>query len=122
MNIHIICFYSVYVNPFALIWNPDYKAQAGIYTIPRSDAELDMASQMVGRALFLRCLCAENNLTFDAQGRVNGSVKKTGWTLSGMNVLKVSRKGANQIELDGVRVAVRYATDRHEFDRKPQND
>jgi TonB family protein len=87
-----------------------------------SDAELDVASQMVGRALFLRCFCAENNLTFDAQGHVSGSVKKTDWTLSGVNVLKVSRKGANEIELDGVRVAVRYATDRHEFDRKPQND
>lgn len=87
-----------------------------------SDAELEMASQMVGRALFLRCFCAENNLTFDAQGRVSGPAKKTDWTVSGVNVLKVSRKGASEIELDGVRVAVRYATDRHEFDRKPQND
>jgi TonB family protein len=104
---------------FMLVLAPGFVAQQ---PGTAHDPELDAASQMVGRALFLRCFCAEDNLTFDAQGRVSGVVKKTDWTVSGVNVLKVSRKGANEIELDGMRVAVRYATDRHEFDRKPQND
>ena len=86
------------------------------------DAGVTAASQWIGRALFLRCLCAENSLGFDAQGHVQGVVKKVDWTLAGVNLQKVLRKGPGEIELDGVRVAVRYATDRHEFDRHPQND
>ena len=85
------------------------------------DAEVDLASGMIGKALFLRCFCAEDTLSFDEQGRVQGPIKVVDWTLAGVNVLKVERKGAD-IELDGVRVAVRFATDRHEFDRHPQND
>ncbi len=86
------------------------------------DAEADEAAQMVGRALFLRCFCAEDNLSFDAQGHVAGQVKTTDWTLAAVNVQKVERKGPGEIELDGVKVAIRFATDRHEFDRHPQND
>jgi TonB family protein len=89
--------------------------------VPEHDAEVDLASEMIGKALFLRCFCAEDVLSFDEQGRVQGQVKTADWTLSGVNVLKVERKGT-EIELDGVRVAIRYATDRHEFDRHPQND
>jgi len=90
--------------------------------LERRDVAVDAASQWIGRALFLRCLCAENSLGFDAQGHVQGVVKKVDWTLAGVNLQKVSRKGPGEIELDGVRVAVRYATDRHEFDRHPQNE
>ncbi len=86
------------------------------------DAEADEAAQMVGRALFLRCFCAEDNLSFDAQGHVAGQAKTTDWTLAAVNVQKVERKGPGEIELDGVKVAIRFATDRHEFDRHPQND
>jgi TonB family protein len=90
--------------------------------VAQRDVAVDAASQWIGRALFLRCFCAENSLEFDAQGHVQGVVKKVDWTVAGVNLQKVSRKGPGEIELDGVRVAVRYATDRHEFDRHPQND
>ncbi|AEU38860.1 energy transducer TonB [Granulicella mallensis] len=86
------------------------------------DPVIDAAALEIGRALFLRCFCADNNLSFDIEGRAQGSAKTTDWTLSGINVQKVVRKGPGAIELEGVRVAIRYATDRHEFDRHPQND
>jgi len=97
--------------------NPASKAP-----IERSDPALDTASSLIGRALFLRCFCAENNLNFDAEGQVSENPKTTDWTLAGINVQKVSRKGPNELELDGVRVAIRFATDRREFDRHPLND
>jgi TonB family protein len=90
--------------------------------IERHDPALDAASDLIGRALILRCFCAGDNLAFDDAGRPQQAVKLTDWTLAGVNVLKASRRDANTIELDGVRVAVRYAPDRHEFDRHPQND
>jgi len=86
------------------------------------DAVVDAASQMVGRALFLRCFCTEDNLSFDAEGHVTGLAKATDWTLAGVNVLKVERKAPGVVELDGVRVAMRFAPDRREFDRHAQND
>lgn len=89
---------------------------------PAHDDALDAASNLIGKALFLRCFCVENSLSFDAQGRVIGAVKTTDWTLAAVNVLKVERKSSGEIELDGVRVAIRFATDRREFDRKPLND
>jgi TonB family protein len=90
--------------------------------IERRDPAVDAAAEYVGRALFLRCFCAENNLTFDAQGRPMGPVKAEDWTLAAVNVANVERKTPGLIELDGVRVAIRYAADRHEFERHPQND
>src|ERR1700735_3771632 len=90
--------------------------------VERRDPALDAASNLIGKALFLRCFCAENNLSFDARGQVVGTVKTTDWTLAGINVQKVERKSSGEIELDGVRVAIRFATDRREFDRKPLND
>jgi TonB family protein len=89
---------------------------------PAHDAALDAASNLIGKALFLRCFCAENNLTFDEQGQVVGTVKTTDWTLAAVNIQKAERKGPGEIELDGVRVAIRFAIDRREFDRKPLND
>jgi len=97
-------------------------AQEAKTTVEPRDAVVDAASQMVGRALFLRCFCAEDNLTFDAQGHVEGQTKATDWTLAGVNVQKVERKGPEEIELDGVRVGIRFAADRREFDRHPQNE
>lgn len=94
---------------------------------PPADPALDAASAEIGRALILRCFCSTDNLRFDAQGHPLDAVHTADWTLAGVNVLKVERHSATagepgQIELDGVRVAIRYATDRHEFDRHPQND
>jgi len=90
--------------------------------IERQDQALGAASNLIGKALFLRCFCSENNLSFDAQGQPLGTVKTTDWTLAGINVQKVERKSPTEIELQGVRVAIRFATDRREFDRKPLND
>lgn len=88
------------------------------------DAVLDAASAEIGRALFLRCLCANDALNYDAYGKLNSSValKPIDWTLAGINVTKMTRIGANAIELDGVRVAIRFVSDRHEFERHPQKD
>jgi len=86
------------------------------------DPALEAANELVGRALILRCFCAENSLAFDAEGHPQQPVKLTDWTLAGVNVQKAQRREGGTIELDGVRVAVRYAPDRHEFDRHPQND
>ena len=98
------------------------KSNATPTPVEPHDPDVDAVAQMIGRALFLRCFCADNNLSFDIQGKPQGSIKTTDWTLAGINVQKVERKGPGEIELDGVRVAIRYATDRHEFDRHPQND
>jgi hypothetical protein len=90
--------------------------------VEHHDPTLDLAANLIGRALFLRCFCADDNLTFDAQGHPQGQPKTADWTLAAVNVLKAERKGPGEIQLDGVRVAMRYATDRREFDRHPQND
>ena len=90
--------------------------------IERHDPALDAASDLIGKALFLRCFCADNNLAFDAQGHIAGTPKTTDWTLAAVNVQKVERKSPGEIELQGVRVAIRFATDRREFDRHPLND
>jgi len=90
--------------------------------IERHDPALDAATNLIGRALILRCFCADNSIAFDEDGHAEPAGKITDWTLAGVNVLKVERKEPATIELDGVRVAIRYAPDRHEFDRHPMND
>jgi TonB family protein len=97
-------------------------AAASTTPIERRDAALEAANDLVGRALILRCFCAENNLAFDDAGHAQQAVKLTDWTLAGVNVQKAERRDGGVIELDGVRVAVRFAPDRREFDRHPQND
>jgi TonB family protein len=105
-------------------------AQTAATAPPPADPTLELASGQIGRALFLRCFCAEDNLKFDVQGHeldhTQGQTKKTDWTLAAVNVQKVERHAGKdgapgEIELDGVRVAIRYAPDRNEFDRHPQN-
>jgi hypothetical protein len=91
-------------------------------TAPAKDEGLNAASSLVGKALFLRGFYLSNELTFDADGRVQGTPKVGDWTLAAVNVLKVERRGAGEIELDGVRVAIRYNTDSHEFQRHALND
>jgi TonB family protein len=90
--------------------------------IERSDAALDAATGYVGRALFLRCFCSGDTLSFDEQGKAMGAVKPEEWTLAAVNVLKVERKGRGVVEMDGVRVAIRFVPERREFERHPQND
>jgi TonB family protein len=89
---------------------------------PARDEGLDAASRLVGKALFLRGFYLSNDLTYDAEGRVQGMPKAGDWTLAAINVLKVERRGADEIELDGVRVAIRYNADNHEFQRHALND
>jgi TonB family protein len=91
-------------------------------TAPAKDEGLNAASLLVGKALFLRGFYLSNELTYDADGRVQGMPKVGDWTLAAVNVLKVERRGAGEIELDGVRVAIRYNTDSHEFQRHALND
>jgi TonB family protein len=87
-----------------------------------TDAEVNAASLLVGKGLFLRGFYLNNDLTYDAAGRVQGSPKVGDWTVAAVNVLKAERRGADEIELDGVRVAIRYNPDAHEFQRHALND
>jgi TonB family protein len=89
---------------------------------PARDEGLNAASLLVGKALFLRGFYLNNELTYDADGRVQGTPKVGDWTLAAVNVLKVERRGVGEIELNGVRVAIRYNTDSHEFQRHALND
>ncbi len=80
------------------------------------------AETLVGKALFLRGFYLANELNYDSAGRVQGSPKTGDWTLAAVNVLKVVRRRDDEIELDGVRVAIRYNPEAHEFQRHPLND
>jgi TonB family protein len=86
------------------------------------DPSIDIASEYIGQALFLRCFCAENNLSFDEQGKPTEPIKAEDWTLAAVNVTKVERKGPGEVELEGVRAAIRFTPDRREFDRHALND
>jgi len=85
------------------------------------DKEMEVAGTLVGKALFLRGFYLANDLSYDSAGRVQGAPKVGDWTLAAVNVLKVERK-AGEVELDGVRVAIRYNADNREFQRHPLND
>ena len=106
--------------------SPAHQASAGA-TAPierraPADPDLDVASDLIGQALFLRCFCAEDTLTFSAAGEpeLRTRVRPVDWTLAGVNIQKAERRSPGEIELEGVRVAVRYAADRHEWERHPQ--
>ena len=86
------------------------------------DLSLRAAELLVGKALFLRGFYLTNDLTYDSAGLVQGSPKIGDWTLAAVDVLKVERHRAGEIEMDGVRVAIRYNTDTHEFQRHEQKD
>jgi len=55
-------------------------------------------------------------------GHVKGEPKQVDWTLAGANIEKVTRRNAGELELDGVRVAIRYNPEQHIFERHPQKD
>jgi TonB family protein len=86
------------------------------------DKTLATAERLAGKALFLRGFYLNNNLDYDAAGRVQGTPKVGDWTVAAVNVLKAERRGMGEIELDGVRVAIRYNSDAHEFQRHALND
>ena len=85
------------------------------------DKEMEVAGTLVGKALFLRGFYLTNDLNYDSAGRVQGTPKVGDWTVAAVNVLKVERKAA-ELELDGVRAAIRYNVDNREFQRHPLND
>ena len=87
-----------------------------------ADPILLAAQDLVGRALILRGFPASNNLEYNDAGVLLGKIDPADWTLSGVNVLKATRIDPDRIELEGIRVAIRYNPDAHEFQRHPQND
>ncbi len=98
------------------------SAQAPASPTAVAGKEMEAAEALVGKALFLRGFYLANDLNYDAAGKVLGSPKVGDWTLAAINVLKVERRGTGEIELDGVRVAIRYNADAHEFQRHALND
>jgi TonB family protein len=94
---------------------------AGVATNAVDDAALVTGQRLVGKALFLRGFYAANELRYDVQGRVLGNPKVGDWTVAGVNVLKVESR-AGEMELDGVRVAIRYNAEQHQFERHLLND
>jgi TonB family protein len=94
---------------------------AGVTEV-EADKALTTASLLVGKALFLRGFYLSNDLKYDEAGRVEGTPKVGDWTVAAVNVLKVERRSPGEIELDGVRVAVRYNLDAHEFQRHALNE
>jgi TonB family protein len=89
---------------------------------PASDPALQAASGLIGRALILRCFCAQDSLSFDTTGQLRSPSKATDWTLAGFHLQKVTQRDPATLELDGVRVAIRFAPDRGEFDRHDLKD
>ena len=86
------------------------------------DPALAAAQRWAGRGLILRGFYAVNKLKFDASGKVEGAPKAVDWTLAGVDLDGVKRVDAETLELDGVRVAIRYNSDNLLFERHPQKD
>lgn len=89
---------------------------------PANDTTVQAAQTVIGKSLFLRNFYSNNELKYDADGRIQGNPGVTDWTLAAVDVQRVERKGPAELELDGVRVAVRYNPDAHEFQRHPQKE
>ena len=89
---------------------------------PVRDSALEGADAMVGRALFLRGGYSGGELSYDAMGHVKGEPKQLDWTLAGVNIEKVVRKNAGELQFEGTRVAMRYNPDQHIFERHPLKD
>lgn len=95
---------------------------AGPASAAAADPALDMAQNLVGKALILRGFYAASDLNYDAEGRIQGAPKVEDWTLCGVNIGTARRKGAHEIDLDGVRVAIKYNQEAHQFERHPQKN
>jgi hypothetical protein len=66
-----------------LVWMIGWVAGFGQSTQgPVADAEMTAASLLVGRALFLRGFYLNNELTYDAAGKMRGEPKVGDWTLA----------------------------------------
>jgi len=111
-------------SPQAVTSAPSSSSQtpAAVTPIVPIDPILTEAENLVGRALFLRGFYASNSLSYDSSGKVLASSNPTDWTLAAVNVLKATRPSPDSVELDGIRAAIRYNPDAHEFQRHPLND
>ena len=89
---------------------------SGAAAAPDTDKVRVEAEMLVGKALFLRGFYMANDLRFDVGGRVVGAPKTGEWTLAAVNVLKVQQR-PGEIDLDGVRAAIRYNAEQHQFER-----
>lgn len=93
-------------------------------TLPASSQTADVllapAQDLVGKATFLRCLCADSKISYDETGKPLQAIKKpVDWTLAAVNVEKVERKDGTHIELTGTRTALRFNEYSKTFDRRP---
>jgi TonB family protein len=86
---------------------------------PSSDPALNLASNLTGKALFLRSFYADDDLIYQVSGRIVGTPKTTDWTLAAINIQKAERHGNDEIELTGLRAAVRYNAKNQQFERRP---
>ncbi|RXH54885.1 TonB family protein [Granulicella sibirica] len=93
-----------------------------IASVSGPDSALATAQTWIGRALFVRGFYTANELTYDAAGVIQGTPKASDWTLAGIDIQSAMRKGPKEIELDGVRVAIRYNPDNRLFERHSQKD
>ena len=109
-------------------WNAAPQAQAAkpaAVTAPAPaarDLALDGAEPLIGRAIFIRNGYAGGDLSYDVLGHIRGEPKELDWTLAAADIDKVLRRGPGELELDGVRVAMRYNPEQHVFERHPQKD
>ena len=95
---------------------------AGMVGHSQTDPQLTEARAWIGRALFLRGFYGANDLKYDAIGKVIGTPKVVDWTLAGMDVQTVERRGPDTIELEGVPVAIRFNPENRFFERHAQKD
>lgn len=68
-------------------------------------SEADIASRLLGKPLYLRCLCGEDKLAFDSKGKPGTSAGQSSFTLSGVDVDGVRLEG-QRLVLDGRRVGL----------------
>ncbi|SFR98852.1 TonB family C-terminal domain-containing protein [Granulicella pectinivorans] len=86
------------------------------------DPTLAAAARWIGRSLILRGFYAPNELHYDPAGKAEGTPKSTDWTLAGVDLEAIKRIDPATLELDGVRVAIRFNPDNQLFERHPQKD
>jgi TonB family protein len=99
-----------------------YQVASPVQPAAPTDPVLIIAETLIGKALFLRNFYADNSLTYNAGGQLEGDSKPIDWTLAAVNILKATRPTPDEIELEGVRAAIRYNPDAHEFQRHALND
>lgn len=87
---------------------------------PPADADMEAAKYLIGHPLFLRCLCEDGKLAYDAQGKPAEPAKKhVDWTLAGFDIQDVKRIDATHLEISGPRIAIKYNEGGKIFERHP---